>query len=32
MSRLINTTTMTVDRVTDVAGWYVSEGGTIRPP
>ena len=27
MSRLINTTTMTVDGVTDVAEWYVSEGG-----
>jgi hypothetical protein len=27
MSRLINTTTMTVDGVTDVADWYVSEGG-----
>ena len=27
MSRLINTTTMTVDGVTDVAGWFVSEGG-----
>lgn len=26
MSRLINTTTMTVDGVTDVAEWYVSEG------
>jgi dihydrofolate reductase len=27
MSRLINTTTMTVDGVTDVADWFVSEGG-----
>lgn len=27
MSRLINTTTMTVDGVTEVADWYVSEGG-----
>ena len=27
MSRLINTTTMTVDAVTDVAEWFVSEGG-----
>ena len=27
MSRLINTTTMTVDAVTDVGEWYVSEGG-----
>ena len=27
MSRLINTTTMTVDSVTDVSDWYVSEGG-----
>ena len=26
MSRLINTTTMTVDGVTDVGEWYVSEG------
>src|SRR5262245_59374483 len=26
MSRLINTTTMTVDGVTDVGDWYVSEG------
>ena len=30
MSRLINTTTMTVDGVTDVAEWYVSEGGHDR--
>lgn len=27
MSRLINATTMTVDGVTDVGEWYVSEGG-----
>jgi dihydrofolate reductase len=27
MSRLINTTTMTVDAVTDVGEWYISEGG-----
>jgi dihydrofolate reductase len=27
MSRLINTTTMTVDGVIDVAEWFVSEGG-----
>jgi dihydrofolate reductase len=27
MGRLISTTTMTVDAVIDVAGWYVSEGG-----
>jgi dihydrofolate reductase len=27
MSRLINTTTMTVDAVTDVAEWFVSAGG-----
>jgi dihydrofolate reductase len=27
MSRLINTTTMTVDSVIDVAEWFVSEGG-----
>ncbi len=27
MGRLINSTTMTVDGVTDVADWYVSEGG-----
>ena len=27
MGRLISTTTMTVDGVTDVADWYVSEGG-----
>ena len=27
MSKLIATTTMTVDGVTDVGGWYVSEGG-----
>jgi len=27
LSKLINTTTMTVDGVTDVAEWYVSEGG-----
>jgi dihydrofolate reductase len=27
MSRLINTTTMTVDAVIDVAEWFVSEGG-----
>ena len=27
MSRLINPTTMTVDAVTDVAEWFVSEGG-----
>ena len=26
MSRLINTTTMTVDGVTDVDDWYVAEG------
>jgi dihydrofolate reductase len=26
MSRLINTTTMTVDAVTDVAEWFISEG------
>ncbi|HET7857431.1 MAG TPA: dihydrofolate reductase family protein [Gaiellaceae bacterium] len=30
MSRLINTTTMTVDGVTDVADWFVSEGGHDR--
>lgn len=30
MSRLINTTTMTVDGVTDVGDWYVSEGGHDR--
>jgi dihydrofolate reductase len=30
VSRLINTTTMTVDGVTDVAEWYVSEGGHDR--
>ena len=30
MSRLINTTTMTVDGVTDVGEWYVSEGGHNR--
>ncbi len=30
MSRLINTTTMTVDGVTDVGEWYVSEGGHDR--
>jgi dihydrofolate reductase len=27
MSRLINTTTMTVDALIDVGDWYVSEGG-----
>jgi dihydrofolate reductase len=27
VGRLINTTTMTVDAVTDVGDWYVSEGG-----
>jgi dihydrofolate reductase len=27
MGRLINTTSMTVDGVTDVGGWYVLEGG-----
>ena len=27
MSKLIATTTMTVDGVTDVGAWYVSEGG-----
>jgi hypothetical protein len=26
VSRLINTTTMTVDAVTDVGDWYVSDG------
>jgi dihydrofolate reductase len=30
VSRLINTTTMTVDGVTDVGEWYVSEGGHDR--
>ena len=30
MSRLINTTAMTVDAVTDVAEWFVSEGGHDR--
>jgi dihydrofolate reductase len=30
VSRLINTTTMTVDGVTDVGEWYVSEGGHNR--
>jgi dihydrofolate reductase len=30
MSRLINATTMTVDAVMDVGGWYVSEGGHDR--
>ena len=30
MSRLINTTTMTVDGVTDVGDWFVSEGGHDR--
>jgi dihydrofolate reductase len=30
VSRLINTTTMTVDGVTDVGDWYVSEGGHDR--
>lgn len=30
MSRLINTTTMTVDGVTDVGEWYVSGGGHDR--
>ena len=30
MSRLISTTTMTVDGVTDVGEWYVSEGGHDR--
>ena len=30
MSRLINTTTMTVDAVIDVGEWYVSEGGHDR--
>jgi dihydrofolate reductase len=27
VARVINTTTMTVDALTDVADWYVSEGG-----
>ena len=27
MGKVINTTTMTVDALTDVADWYVSEGG-----
>lgn len=30
MSRLVNTTTMTVDAVTDVGEWFVSEGGHDR--
>jgi dihydrofolate reductase len=30
VSRLISTTTMTVDGVTDVAAWYVAEGGHDR--
>jgi dihydrofolate reductase len=30
MSRLVNTTTMTVDAVTDVGEWYVSGGGHDR--
>lgn len=30
MSRLINTTTMTVDGVTDVGEWYIAEGGHDR--
>jgi dihydrofolate reductase len=30
MSRLINTTTMTVDGVIDVGDWYVAEGGHDR--
>ena len=30
MSRLVNTTTMTVDGVVDVAGWYVPQGGHDR--
>lgn len=30
MGRLINTTTMTVDALTDVTDWYVSEGGHER--
>jgi dihydrofolate reductase len=30
VSRLINTTTMTVDALTDVGDWYVSEGGHDR--
>jgi dihydrofolate reductase len=30
VSKLINTTTMTVDGVTDVGEWYVSEGGHDR--
>jgi hypothetical protein len=30
VSRLINTTTMTVDAVTDVGQWYVPGGGHAR--